>query len=602
MANRFLSRKNIDFLLYDVFDVEQLVRHDYYKEHNRKVFDMVVSAAIDMAKDLMWPVLEEMDLNQPELVDGKVRVHPKVKDILKECGEGGWISSSFSTEHGGAQFPLTIANISRFIFAAANYSASVYADLSAGAAHLIISFGSQDLIDTYLKNIVKGKWQGTMALTEPQAGSSLTDIMTTAYPTDSGYYSIQGQKIFISAGDHDAAENVVHLMLAKIEGAPPGIKGISLFVIPSKRISENGTLIPNDIKVAQIYHKLGYKGTPLTELSIGEQGDCRGFLVGKPHKGLKYMFQMMNEARLEVGLGATGIATAAYYAALAYAKERLQGRGIAGKDPTTPQIPIIEHADVKRMLLFQRAIAEGSLSLLVQCCLYYDLGILSETEEEKEKYHLLLEILTPVAKSFPSEMGILSVSAGMQCFGGYGYCTDFPLEQYYRDIRIHPIHEGTTGIQAMDLLGRKVVMKNGKAIMIYFEEVQKTIDAAGEVKDLKPYASRLQEAMQQLQKTTMHLIEVAGTDGVEVFLADASVYLEYFGRIAVGWQWLIQGVAAQRKLEKKLPKREANFYRGKLFTFKHYFHYELPKIKGLADRLMEKALLCVEMKADFFYD
>jgi len=311
---------------------------------------------------------------------------------------------------------------------------------------------------------------------------------------------------------------------------------------------------------------------------------------------------MMNEARLEVGLGATGIATAAYYAALEYAKERPQGRRIIEKDPATPQIPIIEHADVKRMLLFQRAIVEGSLSLLMQCCMYYDLKLVSENEEDKEKYHLLLEILTPVAKTFPSEMGVLSVSSGMQCFGGYGYCNDFPLEQYYRDIRIHPIHEGTTGMQAMDLLGRKIVMKDGKAAMLYFKEVQKTINAAKEVKNMESYALKLQEAMAQLQNITMHLIEVAQTDGPEVYLADATVFLEYFGTIAVGWQWLVQGLAAQKKSEKDVPKKESDFYQGKLFTFKYYYHYELPKIKGLADRLMEKALLSVEMKADFFYD
>ncbi len=602
MASKFVSKKNIDFLLYDVFDVEQLTRCDYYKEHNRKVFDMAISAAIKLAKDLMWPILEEMDINPPELVDGTVKVHPKVKAIMKECGEGGWIASNFSVDHGGEQFPMTIANLARFIFAAANYSASVYADANTGAAHLIISFGDRDLIDNYLDHLIMGRWQGTMALTEPQAGSSLTDITTTAYPTDGEYYNIQGQKIFISGGDHDALENVVHLMLAKIEGAPPGARGISLFVVPKKRVEADGSLVPNDVTCSGIYHKLGYKGMPLTELSMGEGNDCRGYLLGEPHKGLKYMFQMMNEARIEVGLGATGIATAAYYASLEYTKGRTQGRKITEKDPALPQIPIIEHADVKRMLLFQRAIVEGSLSLLTQCSMYDDLSIVSENEADKEKYHLLLEILTPVAKSFPSEMGVLSVSCGMQCFGGYGYCDDFPLEQYYRDIRIHPIHEGTTGIQAMDLLGRKVVMKNGKAFMMYSEEVQKAIDAAKQVKHLEPYAVKLQEAMAQLQDITMHLIGVAQEDGPEVYLADATVYLQYFGTIVIAWQWMIQGLAAQKKLEKKLSNKEFNFYNGKLFTFRHYFHYELPKIKGLADRLMEKALLSIEMQPDFFND
>ena len=589
-------------MLYDVFKVEQLTRHDYYKDYDRKLFDMVISAAVKLAKNMMWPILKEMDVNPPELVENCVKVHPGVKEILKECGEGGWIASSFSREYGGEQLPLIISHLSRFIFAAANYSASVYADMSAGAAHLIISFGSKNLVDTYLEKIIMGQWQGTMALTEPQAGSSLTDISTTAYPTDQGYYKIQGQKIFISAGDHDAVENVVHLMLAKIEGAPAGIKGISLFVVPKKRIGEDAGLVSNDLKVTQIYHKLGYKGTPLTELSIGENGDCRGYLVGEPHQGLKYMFQMMNEARLEVGLGATGISTAAYYAALDYTKDRPQGRKITEKDPSIPQITIIEHADVKRMLLFQRSIVEGSLAILMQCCMYYDLELISENEEDKKRYNLLLEILTPIAKSFPSEMGVMSVSSGLQCFGGYGYCDDFPLEQYYRDIRIHPIHEGTTGIQAMDLLGRKVVMQEGKAVMLLFEEVQKAIDTARQVIELESYAVKMQEAMSQLQEITMTLIGVAHEEGPEVYLADATVYLHYFSTIVIAWQWLIQGIACQRKLESAVSKRESEFFQGKLFTFKHYFHYELPKINGLAERLKEKAFLSVEMQPEFFND
>ncbi|ACL02999.1 Acyl-CoA dehydrogenase domain protein [Desulfatibacillum aliphaticivorans] len=602
MASKFVSKRNIDFLLYDVFNVDELTRFDYYKEHNHKVFDMVVSSAVQLAKNLMRPILEEMDVTPPELVDGEVKVHPKVKEIMKECGEGGWIASNFPLEYGGDQFPLTLTNMSRFIFAAANYSASVYSDANAGAAHLIISFGDKALQETYLDKLIQGEWQGTMALTEPQAGSSLSDITTTAYPTDEGYYKIRGHKIFISGGDHDALDNIVHLMLARIDGAPAGTKGISLFVVPKKRVEPDGSLVFNDIVCSSVYHKLGYKGMPLTELSIGEKNDCRGYLIGEPHKGLKCMFQMMNEARIEVGLGAAGIATAAYYASLEYARDRPQGRKITEKDPTQPQTPIINHADVKRMLLLQRSIVEGSLSLLTQCGMYYDLALVADNEEDKEKYHLLLEILTPIAKSFPSEMGVLSVSNGLQCFGGYGYCDDFPLEQYYRDIRIHPIHEGATGIQAMDLLGRKVLMKNGKASMFYNQEVQKTIDVAKGVKSLEPYAVRLDEAMHQLQQVTMHLLGVAQEDGPEVFLADASLYLEYFGRIAVGWQWLLQGIAAQTKLENGPSKKEADFYTGKVYTMQYYFHYELSKIKGLSERLMEKARLCVDMQTDYFYD
>ena len=601
MAGKFISKKNINFLLYDVFDVVSLTKHDYYAAHNRKIFDMVIDATVKLAKDLMWPNFEEMDRNPPELVDGIVKVHPVVRDVLRECGRGGWISSSFPADHGGEQLPVIISHLTRFIFAAANYSAGVYADLCAGAAHLIISFGNRKLIDTYAPNLLSGIWQGTMALTEPQAGSSLTDIATTAYPAEDGTYRIIGQKIFISAGDHDAADNVIHLMLAKIDGAPGGIKGISLFVVPKKRIDENGGLVPNDIRVTQIYHKLGYKGTPLTELSIGDQGDCHGYLVGEKHKGLMYMFQMMNEARIEVGLGACGIATAAYYASLDYAAARPQGRRIMEKDPNLPQMPIINHADVKRMLLFQRSIIEGSLSLLMQCCMYADLELISQNDL-KEKYRLLLEILTPVAKTFPSEMGILSVSTGLQCFGGYGYCDDFPMEQYFRDSRIHPIHEGTTGIQGMDLLGRKIVMKNGRAMTLFIEEVEKTIQAAESDEVLKPYAAQLKDAVNILQNVTLHLVGIAQKKGPEAYLADATVFLRFFGLITIAWQWLLQAVAVTGKSNQKQTGARADFYTGKMFTFKYFFVYEFPQISGLAHCLMNKNELTINMKTDFFSD
>ncbi|MBW1775871.1 MAG: acyl-CoA dehydrogenase family protein, partial [Deltaproteobacteria bacterium] len=387
-----------------------------------------------------------MDKNPPEFIDGKVKVHPMVRPFMKECGEGGWIAAGAPFELGGQQLPFMISAAFRFILSAANYSASVYPLLTSGAAHLIESFGTQEMIDTYIPKMFSGDWQGTMALTEPQAGSSLADITTLAEPTDRGYYKMRGQKIFISAGEHDGVENVIHLMLARIKGAPPGVKGVSLFVVPNKRIQENGRLVPNDVNVAGIYHKLGYRGSPITQLSLGEKDDCRGYLVGEPHKGLFYMFQMMNEARIDVGLGAAAIASAAYYASLEYARERPQGRRLSVKDPTLPPVPIIEHPDVKRMLLSQRAIVEGSLSLIFQCCEYSDMIRVSDGEE-KERFGLLIDLLTPAAKTYPSEMGIVSVSQGLQCLGGYGYCDEFPLEQFYRDARIHPIHEGTTGIQ-----------------------------------------------------------------------------------------------------------------------------------------------------------
>jgi hypothetical protein len=412
---------------------------------------------------------------------------------------------------------------------------------------------------------------------------------------------MRGQKIFISAGDHDGVENVIHMMLAKIPGAPPGVKGISLFLVPKKRVKADGTLEPNDLTVATVYHKLGYRGCPITQLSMGENDDCRGYLVGEPHKGLSYMFQMMNEARIGVGMQATAIASAAYYASLEYAKERPQGRRLSSKDPTLPQIPIIEHADIRRMLLFQRGVTEGSLSVILQCAMYTDLAR-TDNAEQRERYELLLDLLTPVAKSYPSENGIISVSQGLQILGGYGYCQEFPLEQYYRDIRIHPIHEGTTGIQALDLLGRKVVMKNGQALRLYFEEVQATIQSASPYEDLKPYAERLKESLEKLRSVTMHRVQFAMQGDVEKFLADATLYLEMFGIIAIAWQWLIQGVAAQQGLATDCSAMDRQFYEGKLHTMRYFFHYELPKTYGLAGRLLESDGLTVEMSSAAFDD
>ncbi len=601
MAVKFVSEKNLKFLLYEVFDAESLTCFEYYREHNRKTFDMVLKEALKLSRNLLYPVFAEMDRNPPELIAGKVKVHPSVRTIMKEFGDGGWISSRMPYELDGNQLPHLIADACDFIFGAANYSAGVYPGLSAGAAHLIESFGSKELFDTYVLNMYAGKWQGTMALTEPEAGSSLTDITTTAEPTEQGYYLIKGQKIFISAGDHDGVENVVHLMLVKIKDAPPGIKGISLFVVPKNRIDENGPLISNDVNTSGIYHKLGYRGCPIVQLSMGDKDNCRGWLVGEPHNGLRYMFQLMNQARIGVGIGAASIATAAYYASLEYSRTRRQGRPVSKKDPALPQVPIIEHADVKRMLLFQRAVVEGSLSLLMQCSKYVDM-IKVLPDDEKEKYINLLEILTPVAKSYPSEMGIESISRGLQCFGGSGYCDDYPMEQYYRDARIHPIHEGTTGIQGMDLLGRKVVAQNGLPFMLFIAEIEKTISMADEFPELRIYAQQLSDSRTKLEEVTGHLIQVFTDKGAEYFLADATLYLELFGIIAIAWQWLLQGIAVQKALQNAPNMKDIAFYQGKFIALRYFFGYELPKTLGLAERLLNGDGLTVDMTPELFID
>ncbi|MCG8615160.1 MAG: acyl-CoA dehydrogenase family protein, partial [Desulfobacterales bacterium] len=462
MAQKFMSMQNLKFTL--ATRDSRFREGDILNGHTPKTMDMVFKAAQEIAKNIMHPMFEEMDRNPPELDKGTVRVHPGVRPMLETLGADGWISAPFPEDWDGEDMPDSLLHCINFIFATANYSAAVYAGLTIGAAKLLLSFGSESLQKRFLPNMLAGSWQGTMALTEPDAGTSLGDLVTAAAPVagKEGVYKITGEKIFISAGDHDAVDNVVHLMLARIEGAKPGVKGISLFAVPKLREDGNGGLESNDVTVTQVFHKLGYRGAPITGLRLGEKGDCLGWLVGEPHRGLSYMFQMMNGARLEVGMGATAIATAAYHAALDYCRGRQQGRPVTAPKGSEP-VPIIQHADVRRMLLLQRAVTEGSLSLILHCGMYED--ILAENPEAKD-CHLLLELLTPVAKTYPSEMGIQSTSAAIQCFGGYGYCDDFPVEQLFRDMRIHPIHEGTTGIQAMDLLGRKLVMENGKALQL----------------------------------------------------------------------------------------------------------------------------------------
>jgi len=593
MAGKFFSERNLTFLLYEVFDTASLTEYPYFEDHSRENFDLVINTASKMGQTLLRPYFEEMDRKPPVLVNGKIRVHPSVRTFLKECGEGGWISAGAAFEVGGQQLPQMVTSACSFIWAAANYSASVYPMLTAGAAGLIESFGSDEMKQTYLPRMYSGQWQGTMALTEPQAGSSLTDITTSAEPHSNGSYLIRGQKIFISASDHDAVENIVHLMLAKIQGGPPGVKGISLFVVPRERIAYDGPLVPNDVHVAGIFHKMGYRGCPIAQLNLGERNDCHGWLVGEPHKGLSYMFQMMNHARIEVGIGAAAIASAAYHASLNYAMTRPQGRKITNKNPASPQVMIIQHADVKRMILFQKSVVEGSLSLLLQCAKYYDMRR-SLDPAVREKSLLLLELLTPVAKSFPSEMGILSVSAALQCLGGYGYCDEFPIEQHYRDMRIHAIHEGTTGIHGLDLLGRKVVMENGKTFRYFLEEVEAAIKEGAEYNASQEYGKRLGEALQSLQRVTEHLVELALKGDIERFLADATLYLEFLGIIAVAWQWLKQGIAAEKAMAASSSSHGYDFYTGKLQTMTYFFHYELPKILGLEKRLMESDGLTTE--------
>lgn len=590
MNNQYISIENLKFLLHEVHHVEDLKEKTYYQEYNQEAVDMMVDAAKQIADTMLFPYFEEIDRFGSDYKDGTIQVHPHINKFFKAAGDGGWISAMAPAEVGGMQLPSMVNTATNLIFKAANNSMVGYPGLTSGAAKLVYSFGNQDLIDTYIPKMFAGEWQGTMALTEPQAGSSLSEVQTSAEPREEGHYHIQGQKIFISSGDYSGVENVVHLMLARIKGAPKGTKGISLFVVPKFRVDAEEGLVFNNVTTAGAFHKLGQTGYANAHIMMGEQGACRGYLLGEANKGLSYMFQMMNSARISVGMIATGIASAAYYASLKYANERSQGRNLNGEPGQTL---IINHPDVRRLLFSQKAFVEGTMSLLMEVSKYEDLAKVC-TGEEQEKYHLLLELLTPIAKTYPSEAGILSVSNGMQVLGGYGYCKDFPLEQLYRDIRITTLYEGTTGIQSMDLLGRKVMMKGGKALYLLLDEINESIAKAKTHDNLKKYAQLLEEEIARLGSTSQHLIGFAMSGKKELFIADATLYLELFSINMMAWQWLKQAIVAQQHILTDNPQGDKlSFYESKLHLLKFYFNYEVPKTLALVKSIISNEGLTI---------
>jgi len=584
-------------MLYEVFDVLSLTKHPYFAAHDAESFNMVLDTAEGVAAKAMRPYLKESDQHPPQLADGNVKVHPAVHEYYRLFSESGLLAAGFDEQYGGQQIPKTIYAATDFIIGNAHNGFEMFTSLSIGTARLLISFASPVLVNEYVPKILNGEFTGTMCLTETQAGSSLSDIATTAYRQQDGSYKIKGQKIFISAGDHDITKNIVHLVLARIEGAAKGVKGISLFAVPKKRIV-GSDLVTNDVHSIGIYHKMGQRSTPAMHLEFGAANDCIGHLVGEEGKGLAYMFQMMNAARLGVGLVGTFIASAAYYASLQYARERPQGRRPDGKTMNEPPVTIIHHPDVRRMLLLQKTFVEGSLSFLLQCFKYIDLEKISD-DNEKQRYADLLELLTPVAKTYGSEMGLVSVNNGLQVLGGYGYTEDFMLEQLARDVRIMSLYEGTTGIQSLALLGRQVIGNNGTTLQYWNDEVKKDIEAAQRYSNIQCYADWLLNELLEFRKITDNVLAIAADSKKEIVLADANLYMELFALLNIGWQWVKQGVIAQLKLnELNNTTDDQKFYKSKLQSMKFFFHYELIKAKALCARLKDNEVLTVIQDED----
>ena len=602
MPKKYVDLETLKYILYDIHKLENLLTAERFQDHDMESLNLFIDSVKEFSDRELYPYFREMDENPAYHKDGTVIVHKQVETVMRQSGEMGIIAACFDYKDGGLQMPISVFQAVLYIMDAANNHLPGYPSLTLGSAELIVEFGTEDLKKTYVPNMLAGVWAGTMCLTEPQAGSSLSDITTKATPTNDGFYKISGQKIFISGGDHQYAENFVHLVLARIEGAPQGTKGISLFVVPKNRLKEDGTLEYNDVMTVADFQKMGQRGYCTTHLGFGDNDDCRGWLVGEEHKGLKQMFLMMNGARIAVGRGAAAITMAAYRASLQYANERPQGRKLTAngkKNPNESQSLIIEHPDVRRMLLLQKAIAEGSLSLVFLASKYHDIIHSTSSEEEKEKYNLLLEMIIPIVKTFPSEAGAESVDNGLQVLGGYGFCTDFVLQQYYRDIRISALYEGTTGIQSQDLLGRKVTMKNGEGLELLAAEIMKTIHLASKDDDLKGYAVVLGEKLQLYQKVLGHLMPFAMKGNYERYLADANLFMEYMSIVTLGWLWLEMAVDAKNALANGDRNYSEIFYESKIHTMKFYFKYEVPKTNSLAESLMNNEEITIKKDKEY---
>jgi alkylation response protein AidB-like acyl-CoA dehydrogenase len=602
MKSTVLSRRDLDFLLFEWLRVDELTKRARFADHSRETFSDVLDLCEQVATRYFAPHNKKSDACEPSFDGSTVTVIPEVKQALQAFAGADLMSMAMDAELGGAQLPATVAQAGFAWLAAANVSTAGYVMLTMANANLIAKFGTAQQVDTYVKPMLAGRFLGTMCLSETQAGSSLADITTRAEPHDDGQfpgsYRLFGSKMWISGGDHELSDTIVHLVLAKIAGGPPGTKGLSLFIVPKHLVGPGGEVGErNDVVLAGLNHKMGYRGITNAVLNFGEgafspggEPGAVGYLVGEPHRGIAYMFHMMNEARLGVGMGAIALGYTGYLKSVRYAQERPQGRPVTGKDVVAAQVPIIDHPDVRRMLLAQKSYVEGALALALYCARLVDVAQTAETDNESDRALLLLDILTPVAKSWPSQWCLEANSLAIQVHGGYGYTREYDVEQHYRDNRLNPIHEGTHGIQSLDLLGRKVIQRGGASLVAFAEAVAESVSAAraagGEPAGL---AADLDAVSRRLVSVTATMF---GSGDVEAALANSAVYLEAFGHIAIAWMWLEQVTAAHG-----LP---GDFYDGKRRAAQFFFRYELPKTAPQLDLLEALDRTTLEMRHEWF--
>ncbi len=599
-ADTLIHDFELPFQLYDVLDVESLCKHEKFSEHNHETFDAVLDTANKMATNLFLPHNHIADKNEPKFDGKKVSMIDDVKVAFDAFRESGFIAGRYDFEDGGMQLPETVMTAVSGYFMAANPSTTAYPFLTSAAVNVISHFANSELKESFMPRMLTGEFTGTMALTEPHAGSSLADIKTTATPQNDGTYRLKGSKIYISGGEHELSSNIVHLVLAKIPGGPAGVKGISLFVVPKYRLDEKGEVGQrNDVQLAGLLHKLGYRGTTSTALTFGENDDCHGYLVGEPHFGLRYMFMMMNEARIGVGFGAAMIGYRGYQYSLDFAKDRTQGRVPPNNKPEDPAAPIILHGDVKRMLLAQKAYTEGGMALCLYGSHLIDRINTCANEDTKQNLSELLDLLTPVLKAWPSEYGPKANDLGIQVLGGSGYTREYYSEQFWRDNRLNPIHEGTNGIQALDLSFRKLWQKSGQGLQALKHEVEQdlqqvtTPETAELVKKYVPYLGHLHEVV-------VHLSKVMQTQEAATLSGNAQAMMNVFSSIVVSWIWIRQASKAEQLLKQNPTEGKKHFYLGKIQAAKYYIDWELPSVQRDIQLLMNNNDVCTSMQPDWF--
>ncbi|MNJ28182.1 Acyl-CoA dehydrogenase, short-chain specific [compost metagenome] len=600
MSETLLSARNLAFELYEVLDAEALTQRPRFAEHNRETFDAALNTARTIAEKYFAPHNRKGDEHEPRYENGEALLIPEVKPAVDAFLEAGFLNATRDFEAGGMQLPTLLSQACFAHFQAANAGTTAYPFLTMGAANLIESFGSDEQKRLFLQPMIEGRFFGTMALTEPHAGSSLADIRTRAEPAADGSYRLRGNKIFISGGDHPLSENIVHMVLAKLPDAPPGVKGISLFIVPKFLVNADGSLGPrNDVLLAGLFHKMGWRGTTSTALNFGDNGHCVGYLVGKPHQGLACMFQMMNEARIGVGMGAVMLGYAGYLYSLEYARQRPQGRLPDNKDPATAAVPIIGHSDVKRMLLTQKAYVEGAFDLGLYAARLFDETQSGETEAQRQHAHELLDLLTPIVKSWPSEFCLKANELAIQILGGHGYTREYPVEQYYRDNRLNPIHEGTHGIQSLDLLGRKLAQNGGAGLKQLVRLIAGTCEQARAFASLDHLRTPLEQLQIRLQSVTLGLLGDLAQGQVNLALANSALYLKAFGHCVIGWRWLQQAIHAEQGLALGNPA-DHDFYQGKLQAARYFLTWEVPGCHNELALLEARDDTCLSMRDEWF--